>query len=244
MLVAFNFAPRDWMECAGQSLEIKNYSALFSILGTRFGGNGTSNFRLPDLRGRAPLHVNQSNPIGREGGVESVTLSIEQMAQHRHNFQAAAGGDLADADRPRGARPHQGAQARRLREHVLSPGGDAAARRQPGRSLLAQVAGGSECGTSLRVAISLCPFGPLRPPRKLGSSPPDRPRRATGAPAQRAGRNHRLHGIPLAGSAAPCIVIPDPIDFARNLPPAREFGESEGINRRLKIANDNEIRIA
>jgi microcystin-dependent protein len=90
MLVAFDYAPPNWLECAGQTLQISQYTALFSIIGTQFGGNGTTTFRLPDLRSRVPIHVDRANLIGQTGGTESVDLTMEQMAQHRHNFQATA----------------------------------------------------------------------------------------------------------------------------------------------------------
>src|SRR5271166_3606728 len=93
--VGFNFAPVGWAFCDGSLLSIAEYSALFNLLGTQFGGNGTTNFALPDLRGRASLGVGQGQglqpyTIGQSGGVESVTLTSSQFAGHAHVLQAAA----------------------------------------------------------------------------------------------------------------------------------------------------------
>jgi microcystin-dependent protein len=90
-----NFAPQGWAMCNGQVLGIAQNSALFSILGTTYGGNGTTTFLLPDLRGRAALHYLQGNglsnyALGETGGVEAVTLVAGQMPQHTHNLAAAA----------------------------------------------------------------------------------------------------------------------------------------------------------
>jgi len=81
-MFAGNFAPRDWAFCNGQLLPIDQYSALFSILGTTYGGDGRSTFALPDLRGRTPIHAGDSQGpglsqirLGQRGGVESITPS-------------------------------------------------------------------------------------------------------------------------------------------------------------------------
>lgn len=84
-----NFAPFGWALCAGQLLPISQNTALFSLLGTFYGGNGTSNFALPDLQGRVPLHYNQGPGlsdlvIGEAGGTETVTLLANQVASHSH----------------------------------------------------------------------------------------------------------------------------------------------------------------
>jgi microcystin-dependent protein len=87
---AFNFAPRGWALCAGQLLPISQNTALFSLIGTYYGGNGTSNFALPDLQGRVPLGQGTSSfgtfDLGEENGVENVTLLTNQMPAHTHNF--------------------------------------------------------------------------------------------------------------------------------------------------------------
>jgi microcystin-dependent protein len=95
-LFGCNFAPRNWALCAGQLLAISQNTALFSLLGTNYGGNGTSNFALPDLRGRTPLSYGQlpggqEYVIGEQGGVESVILVNLEMPAHTHQFVATTG---------------------------------------------------------------------------------------------------------------------------------------------------------
>jgi microcystin-dependent protein len=92
-LFAGNFAPRGWAFCQGQLLAIAQNTALFSILGTTYGGNGQTTFALPDLRGRTPVGPGQgpglSNySLGQSAGVESVTLSMNEMPQHTHALNA------------------------------------------------------------------------------------------------------------------------------------------------------------
>lgn len=84
-----NFAPRSWALCQGQILQISNNTALFSILGTTFGGDGRVTFALPDLRGRVPIHAGNgpglsSRTIGQQGGIESVILNMTQIPSHNH----------------------------------------------------------------------------------------------------------------------------------------------------------------
>jgi len=90
-LVSFNYAPRGWALCNGQLLPIQQNQALFSLLGTQYGGNGTTNFALPDLRSRTPLGFGQgpglSNyVIGQVGGEENHILSITETPQHTHTL--------------------------------------------------------------------------------------------------------------------------------------------------------------
>ena len=94
----FNFAPRSWAFCAGQLLSISQNTALFSILGTTYGGNGTSNFALPDLQGRAPAHVGSGILLGQQLGVEVVTLGASELPVHGHTVMASA--DVANANTP------------------------------------------------------------------------------------------------------------------------------------------------
>lgn len=82
--VAFNFPPHGWAFCNGQLLSINQNQALFSLLGTTYGGDGVTSFGLPDLRGRAPIHVAPNNYLGTQAGEESHTLSINEMPQHTH----------------------------------------------------------------------------------------------------------------------------------------------------------------
>lgn len=93
-LFPFNFAPLGWALCQGQLLPISQNTALFSLLGTQFGGNGTSNFALPDLQGR--VAVNQGTGaglssyfIGQSGGVENLTLTAQEIPSHAHTLTAA-----------------------------------------------------------------------------------------------------------------------------------------------------------
>lgn len=91
MLVPYNFAPRGWAFCNGQILPIAQNTALFSLLGTTFGGNGQTTFALPDLRGRVPLSSGQgpglgNYDLGEIGGLESVTLTTNQMPAHSHGL--------------------------------------------------------------------------------------------------------------------------------------------------------------
>lgn len=97
----FNFPPKGWARCDGQILPVSQNTALFSLLGIMYGGNGISNFALPDLQGRAPMHWGQGpglsmHDIGETGGVEAVTLLQSDIPPHNHNFQVSR----ADAIEP------------------------------------------------------------------------------------------------------------------------------------------------
>ena len=92
-LVPFNFAPRGWALCAGQLLPINQNQALFSLLGTEYGGDGRTTFALPDLRGRVPLGAGQpvtgsSYALGATGGQETVKLTTGQLPGHAHPVHA------------------------------------------------------------------------------------------------------------------------------------------------------------
>jgi microcystin-dependent protein len=91
--VPFNFAPAGWAICEGQTLSIAQNTALFSLVGTYYGGNGTSTFQLPDLRGRTLIHQGNGAVVGESGGVESVALTTNEIAAHTHGIvaQPAAG---------------------------------------------------------------------------------------------------------------------------------------------------------
>jgi microcystin-dependent protein len=93
-MFAGNFAPRGWALCNGQLLSISTNQALFSILGTTYGGDGVRTFGLPDLRGRAPIHQGQgpgltNRTLGELAGAEHVTLMISQMPTHNHALNAS-----------------------------------------------------------------------------------------------------------------------------------------------------------
>lgn len=95
MWVGFNFCPRGWTPAEGQLLAISSHTALFSLYGTAYGGDGRTTFGLPDLRGRVSLHMGQgpgltNRPIGSKGGTETVTLTANQMPAHNHTITAQA----------------------------------------------------------------------------------------------------------------------------------------------------------
>jgi microcystin-dependent protein len=88
-MISFNFPPKGWAFCNGQLLPINQNQALFSILGTTYGGNGQTNFALPNLQGRVPIHMGNGFVEGQVGGAENVTLNISQIG-HGHPVKAAA----------------------------------------------------------------------------------------------------------------------------------------------------------
>ena len=105
-LMSFVFAPKGWALCNGQLLPINQNQALFSLLGTTFGGDGRVNFALPDLRGRTPIHVGSGHTLGERGGEQAHTLSIAELPTHTHvanatstagNATGALGSVLANA---------------------------------------------------------------------------------------------------------------------------------------------------
>ena len=102
-LMSFGFPPKGWALCNGQLLPINQNQALFSLLGTNYGGNGQTTFALPDLRGRAPLHNGAGVALGERGGQEAVTLTPSQMPGHTHTLTAT--NDFANASVPGGAVP-------------------------------------------------------------------------------------------------------------------------------------------
>jgi microcystin-dependent protein len=113
-IISWNFAPQGWAFCNGQFLPINQNQALFSLLGTMYGGNGQTTFALPDLRGRAAIHQGQGFIEGQAGGQEFHTLTISEMPTHIHQMngisqdgtgQIANGNFLGAA----GAQPYHGA---------------------------------------------------------------------------------------------------------------------------------------
>jgi microcystin-dependent protein len=113
-LYPYNFAPKGWAMCWGQILPISQYTALFSLIGIYYGGNGTSNFQLPDLRGRVPLGMGQLRGgseyvIGEQSGVEATNLTILEMPAHTHLLNAInTPGTVADPSNAYLAEPFVG----------------------------------------------------------------------------------------------------------------------------------------
>ncbi len=107
---AFNFAPRGWMMCNGQTLVISQNTALFALLGTTYGGNGTTTFLLPNLQGRVGVHIGQGSglspvSLGEAGGAESIALNVAQMPSHTHLVNADGSQGSGSIGNPAGHLP-------------------------------------------------------------------------------------------------------------------------------------------
>ena len=89
-IMSFGFAPKGWALCDGQLLPINQNQALFSLLGTTFGGDGRVNFALPDLRSRVPIHEGASHTLGERGGEQAHTLSVAEIPTHNHTVAASS----------------------------------------------------------------------------------------------------------------------------------------------------------
>jgi microcystin-dependent protein len=101
-MFAGNFAPSGWALCDGQLLAISSNTALFSLLGTTYGGDGQTTFALPDLRGRAPIHAGQGTGLsdkrlGQRGGAEQVTLQVSNLPSHTHSLNASTATGTSNA---------------------------------------------------------------------------------------------------------------------------------------------------
>jgi microcystin-dependent protein len=101
-MVGFGFAPRDWATCDGQLLAISTNTALFSLIGTTYGGDGRTTFQLPDLRGRVPIGRGSGPGLsnynwGQTGGTETVTLSTQQIPSHNHSFAVNTAGGTSNS---------------------------------------------------------------------------------------------------------------------------------------------------
>jgi microcystin-dependent protein len=108
-MFAGNFAPAGWAFCEGQLMPISENDTMFQLIGTTYGGDGQETFALPDLRGRIPLHQGGGSVLAETGGVEEVTLSLNQIPLHKHACLASAGS--ASDSNPQGKVPGQSAAA-------------------------------------------------------------------------------------------------------------------------------------
>src|SRR3954465_8080429 len=89
-IMSFDFPPKGWALCNGQLLPINQNQALFSLLGTTYGGDGRVNFALPNLQGRTPMHMGSGHTLGERGGEQAHTLSIAEIPTHTHSLMATA----------------------------------------------------------------------------------------------------------------------------------------------------------
>ncbi len=145
-ILAFGFAPRGWALCNGQLLPINQNQALFSLLGTTYGGNGQTNFALPDMRGRAPVHRGSLGNVvtqqGERGGAESVALLLAEMPAHRHNLNTST--DFSNGNMPGSALPAARARGGMA---IYGPGGSADATMSP---LAVENTGGGQAHSNMQ----------------------------------------------------------------------------------------------
>lgn len=141
-IMSFVFAPRGWALCNGQLLPINQNQALFSLLGTTFGGDGRVNFALPGLQARAPMHVGNGHTLGERGGEAAHTLSISELPTHTH--QAMASPTNADAPAPTGAVLGAAANSYRAADNLVALGPSSIAN-----------AGGSQAHQNLQPFLTL-----------------------------------------------------------------------------------------
>src|SRR5215208_2450621 len=102
-MFAGNFAPAGWMFCEGQQLPISENETLFQLIGTTYGGDGQETFNLPDLRGRIPIHQGNGFILAETGGVEEITLTVQQIPAHSHAYLATV--NLAASNSPTNSLP-------------------------------------------------------------------------------------------------------------------------------------------
>src|SRR6516162_1715155 len=89
-LVSFTFAPQLWAPCDGRLLSVSQYPQLFSVIGTTYGGDGQTTFAVPDLRGRAPMHVGNGHSLAEQGGEAEHTLTVAELPTHTHQAYATS----------------------------------------------------------------------------------------------------------------------------------------------------------
>src|SRR5215470_10067599 len=97
-IMSFSYAPKGWALCNGQLLPINQNQALFSLLGTTYGGDGRVNFGLPDLQGRVPIHMGGGHTLGERGGEQGHTLSIGEIPTHVHTMNATSADAVANTN--------------------------------------------------------------------------------------------------------------------------------------------------
>jgi microcystin-dependent protein len=102
-MMSYNFPPKGWAFCNGQQLPINQNQALFSLLGTMYGGNGQTTFALPNLRGNVPIHIGGGFIQGQAGGQSAHTITMSEMAQHFHFAQGSTGAPANNIAGPTGA---------------------------------------------------------------------------------------------------------------------------------------------
>src|SRR5262245_50684369 len=143
-IMSFVFAPKGWALCDGQLLPINQNQALFSLLGTTFGGDGRVNFGLPDLRGRVPIHMSSGHPLGDRGGEQAHTLSISELPTHTHVLRASTSSAHAVPPTPQGG-------------NILADSAPGAAYRGPGNLVSMNPASVTNTGGT-QAHINLQPF--------------------------------------------------------------------------------------
>jgi microcystin-dependent protein len=154
-MVGFGFAPVGWALCDGQTLSISQYAALFALLGTTFGGNGTTTFNLPNLQGRVPINVGAGAGLpnyvwGQQGGQASVTLQATNLPPHTHPIAPPVSNANATTSSPVGAYPAVDVSTTSVDRATVTTHGYAAAS-VPGQTAASYQSGAS--GSSIPVSI-------------------------------------------------------------------------------------------
>lgn len=145
-MMSFSFAPKGWAMCNGQLLPINQNQALFSLLGTTFGGDGRVNFALPDLRARVPIHVGWGHTLGESAGSQTHTMSSAELPEHNH--QLIAKNNQADQSDP---------QNRYFANSAAMPYGSSGSTKALGAGTVTNV-GGSQAHTNMQpfLTINFC----------------------------------------------------------------------------------------